>query len=222
MNKCLWCGKPVNNLFCNTTCQLNHEYNVGIRDKNKIIEKGRKISNEKLKKDNWLNYKSSRDKLRKIMKTDEYKLKARKVKLGNKNPMFGKKPWNWIGIDKRDKYGNADRGFDWKKIKKIVKERDNYTCQICGITEKDTKQYLQVHHLIKYSIFKDNDLDNLITLCPKCHANSETQFLKVNSINKIIKTEKVYNFSVENDETYIAEDLIVHNCRSALQFIEVD
>lgn len=53
----------------------------------------------------------------------------------------------------------------------LVLKRDNYTCQICGSKEK-----LCVHHkdgngrnvLAKY---KNNNLDNLITLCHRCHSN---------------------------------------------------
>lgn len=205
--------------YCSVRCQMNYEYDNGIRDKNKIVEKAQKIAHLKQKEDNWLNSKQSRDKLKQVMNTDEYRIKCREVKLKEKNPMYGKKSWNYTGLDVRTKYGISDRGFDWKRIKKMIKERDNYTCQKCGITEEDTMQYLQVHHLVKYSITKDNSPDNLITLCPKCHANSEPQFLRVKSITKVDKKETVYNISVKDDETYVAEDLIVHNCRSRVIYV---
>ena len=46
-----------------------------------------------------------------------------------------------------------------------VKERDNYTCQICGGTE-----YLNSHHVVdkKFKEFKW-DVKNGITLCAGCH-----------------------------------------------------
>ena len=44
-------------------------------------------------------------------------------------------------------------------------ERDNYTCQCCG--EKHIR--LEVHHIIFRSQGGSDELDNLITLCEKCH-----------------------------------------------------
>ena len=43
--------------------------------------------------------------------------------------------------------------------------RDNYTCQICGAK----KTRLEVHHIVFRSLGGSDDLDNLITLCEKCH-----------------------------------------------------
>ena len=46
-------------------------------------------------------------------------------------------------------------------------DRDNYTCQHCGA--KNTR--LEVHHILFRSQGGSDDLDNLITLCEKCHNN---------------------------------------------------
>ena len=46
-------------------------------------------------------------------------------------------------------------------------DRDNYTCQICGV--KNTR--LEVHHIKYRSQGGSDDLDNLITLCEDCHHN---------------------------------------------------
>jgi 5-methylcytosine-specific restriction endonuclease McrA len=58
---------------------------------------------------------------------------------------------------------------DKKHIKwaKEVKDRDNYTCQICN----KYNVYLHSHHLNSYDLFKDQRylLENGITLCKKCH-----------------------------------------------------
>lgn len=57
--------------------------------------------------------------------------------------------------------------------RKKVRERDEYTCQLCGITEKEYGMELSVHHITKYRLFEDkqeaNNLDNLVCLCEKCH-----------------------------------------------------
>ncbi len=56
-------------------------------------------------------------------------------------------------------------------IKDKIRKRDNYTCQICNITEKEhieiCKYVLSVHH-IDYD--KENNQDNnLISICLSCH-----------------------------------------------------
>ncbi|GAH15014.1 unnamed protein product, partial [marine sediment metagenome] len=50
-------------------------------------------------------------------------------------------------------------------LKRKIRERDNYTCQLCGAEGKD------VHH-IDYA--KENcEPSNLITLCRSCHTKTE-------------------------------------------------
>ena len=44
-------------------------------------------------------------------------------------------------------------------------DRDNYTCQCCG--KKHVR--LEVHHIIFRSLGGSDELDNLLTLCEKCH-----------------------------------------------------
>lgn len=62
-------------------------------------------------------------------------------------------------------------GATWKKQRERALRRDNYTCQNCGATGVK----LHVHHIKSKRDFKDpekaNRLDNLITLCMKCHNN---------------------------------------------------
>ena len=225
MWKCIYCGKEREDMpsiakkrkYCNTSCQLKYEYENGIRDKFENGVKAREKCMERMNEDNWLNHEESRENLKEAQQTDEYKLKERLAHLGENNGQYGKKPGNYID-GKYRKWGNADRGFNWKAIKKKIKERDNYTCQECGKIEGE--QYLQVHHIVPYRIFEDNSEENLITLCPKCHAKHEYSFLKVKGLKLIPKKEVVYNFSVDEDESYVAEDLIVHNCRSTIIFIE--
>lgn len=222
--KCIYCGRERSDMpsiakerkYCNASCQLKYEYKMGKRDKFEIGVNARVVARAKMAESNWLNSEEARQKLKEAQQTDEYKLKSRMAKLGEKNGMFGRKPGNYID-GKYRKYGNADRGFNWKAIKKKIKERDGYTCQDCG--KKEGEQYLQVHHIVPYRIFEDNSEENLITLCSKCHANQEYTFIKVKGLRLIPEKETVYNFSVDEDESYIAEDMIVHNCRSAVIYL---
>jgi HNH endonuclease len=64
---------------------------------------------------------------------------------------------------------------DWHIMRQQVLERDNYTCQGCGISEKECHRSLDVHHKIPYNKGGLDVLDNLVTLCPKCHPTEESK-----------------------------------------------
>jgi hypothetical protein len=51
--------------------------------------------------------------------------------------------------------------------RKLVLERDNYTCQSCKIQLPGTK--LDIHHKIPTRKGGTHDHKNLVTLCKKCH-----------------------------------------------------
>jgi predicted restriction endonuclease len=53
------------------------------------------------------------------------------------------------------------------RVQRKVFERDDYTCQLCGIKGQD----MQVDHLKSWSKHVESrfDLDNCRTLCAKCH-----------------------------------------------------
>lgn len=66
-------------------------------------------------------------------------------------------------------------GPNWREQRLKALERDNHTCQRCGITEKEIGIELDVHHILLFKNFgvnkylEANNLDNLITLCKSCH-----------------------------------------------------
>lgn len=76
-----------------------------------------------------------------------------------------------------------DYGTNWESIASDIRERDEYTCQRCGMSQENhIDKYdcrLSVHHIIPRSEFKDeqgnmnfskaNDPNNLISLCVSCH-----------------------------------------------------
>lgn len=68
-----------------------------------------------------------------------------------------------------------DYGPDWNVIRTVVRQRDRFTCQMCGAVEKDRAHH--VHHRIPFRAFSSpelaNQIDNLITLCPSCHRQAE-------------------------------------------------
>lgn len=66
-------------------------------------------------------------------------------------------------------------GSNWHSQRRKARERDNYTCQDCGIREEIYGQELSVHHIKPFKEFKGdwknaNKLSNLISLCESpCH-----------------------------------------------------
>lgn len=66
--------------------------------------------------------------------------------------------------------------------RKIVLERDNYTCQYCEF--KGKSDYMDVHHIIKVIEGGSNLLDNLITLCRKCHNNADRGYISIDELKE--------------------------------------
>lgn len=64
-------------------------------------------------------------------------------------------------------------GDNWLSQRNRARERDNFTCQICGITEKEYGKQLSVHHKVPFLLFDDykiaNKLKNLTSICEPCH-----------------------------------------------------
>ena len=57
-----------------------------------------------------------------------------------------------------------------EKLKRQIRERDDYTCQLCGKIQEDNNKALDVHH-IDYNK-KNCSEDNLISLCIFCHGKT--------------------------------------------------
>lgn len=63
--------------------------------------------------------------------------------------------------------------FNWTKaLKRSMRERDNYTCQVCGKPQAEECRLLSVHHID----YKKGHCrpSNLITLCSSCHTRTNT------------------------------------------------
>lgn len=88
--------------------------------------------------------------------------------LGHKHSDETKRKLLLIRIEK-GKNATGRRCLRYSKWRQMVFERDNFTCQDCGCTNKEKK--LHPHHIIKWA---DNielrfNLGNGMTLCTKCH-----------------------------------------------------
>jgi 5-methylcytosine-specific restriction endonuclease McrA len=55
-----------------------------------------------------------------------------------------------------------------------ILKRDNYRCQMCGVTAKDGAT-LEIDHIYPVSKGGTNELDNLQVLCRECNAGKGAQ-----------------------------------------------
>lgn len=68
-------------------------------------------------------------------------------------------------------------GPNWPEQRRKARERDDHECQVCGLGKERHKEKYGcihgVHHIQKFKTFgsyeEANRLDNLITLCHRCH-----------------------------------------------------
>ena len=137
-------------------------------------------------------------------RSEETKQKISKATKGNNNP-------NWQGGISLEPYS-----FEFNsQLKELVRHRDNYICQLCGMPECENIKKLSVHH-IDYN--KQNCLpSNLITLCVGCNAKvnqnrDKWEIYFVEKIEKIMSQNKMQlnlNFETkEEKEDKIYETLI--------------
>jgi len=92
--------------------------------------------------------------------------RKKRISQNKKGKYIGEKNWNWKG-------GISDYPYpeDWTEtLRKSIRERDNYTCQLCGIHQDELEGWnkqLDCHHID----YNKNNLnpDNLISLCRQCH-----------------------------------------------------
>ena len=68
-------------------------------------------------------------------------------------------------------------GPDWVFQSQLARRRDGHACQNCGATEHQLGKRLDVHHIRPFRLHESttdaNRLDNLISLCRKCHLKEE-------------------------------------------------
>lgn len=111
----------------------------------------------------------------------------------NENRPRGEKHYNWKGGVTVLRKQIQDT-YLYKKWRKSIFERDNYTCMECGAT----RVYLHADHIKAYSqIIKENkistveqakeclelwDLLNGRTLCVPCHRDTDTYGVKSTSV----------------------------------------
>ena len=81
-------------------------------------------------------------------------------------PVF-KRLFNPIGFTGEQNSSNEVQ----PELRKLVLERDDYTCQKCGLNSNEQCVELHCHHInpVKLDPIESADIDNCITLCVDCH-----------------------------------------------------
>lgn len=205
IKKCLNCKKefyvrPYNfekAKFCSYKCFWN-----SLKGKKLSIECRKKLSKAHKGKKHWWGYKISLiQKGRKL--TEETKSKISLAKIGKPNlklkgRIFSEKHRQKMRISQCKRFSNPKNhpnwqggksfepySIDWTEtLKRSIRERDNYICQICS-------QYGNVVHHIDYNKLNCNP-DNLITLCHCCHlkTNYNRDYYKSIFGNKLSETSR--------------------------------
>lgn len=99
----------------------------------------------------------------------------------------------------------APYSLDWKgSLKELIRKRDNFTCQICGVNK--TKKKLAIHH-IDYNRM-NCDTSNLIALCNSCHTKTNTNREYWNKYLNTLLKEKSYAERL-SERTSLKDDAIV-------------
>lgn len=91
---------------------------------------------------------------------------------------------------------NTKRRIESKKQKERIAILENHTCQICGfnqsyINESGNKKWIiEVDHIIEKSKGGGETIDNLMVLCPNCHAKKTYGIIKVDKDYRVFENNK--------------------------------
>lgn len=109
-----------------------------------------------------------------IALTEAHKRALRKPhkKIQDTSNMCGRRPWNKIGNGITPINDRIRKSPQYKKWRKSVYERDDYTCVLCGKHGGD----FQADHIKPFSSYPSLrfEISNGRTLCKKCHRKTET------------------------------------------------
>lgn len=156
-------GNGKNKKYCNIKCY--HNSRIGIKDSEKTKNKK---SSSNIGKHNRLHTEIEKEKIKLTSIgrkwTIERRLKISEDRKGDKTHL-----WKG-GKDKKiyKHYNNAE----YKIWREQIFERDNYTCQKCGVRSQVGRRiYLHPHHIKSYTYYPQlrYDINNGVTLCKECH-----------------------------------------------------
>ena len=112
-----------------------------------------------------------------------------------KNPR-NKENWYIQRYGNNYKVSKCKHSNVWKTLS--VKLRKENNCLRC-----DSNERLEVHHIIPYSISKNNSLKNLVVLCKFCHKLIEDNNIKIKNLIKDWEiTRLLFKYGYEDYKNY--------------------
>jgi len=217
--KCKQCGKEFEKrlsskkIYCSPKCVGTSQRN-GIERTCKVCGKKYKINSHRIGLNKCCSYKCKYiDQKRRIIKSCLICGKKFVSRPSEKKMHCSYKCWreSLIGINNPNYHDGKSTtlyplGFN-KTLKEKIRERDNYTCQICGIIEKEHiiefGKVLSIHHC---DYKKDNlNEDNLITLCNFCNSkvNSNREYW-TKHFQKMMRRKKLPDEFIEVESKQLA------------------
>jgi len=110
---------------------------------------------------------------------EEFCQRLSKERTGEGNPMYGVTGRDNPCWKENKPQSQFYQSKEWKGTRKEVLERDDHKCQSCGATRSESRDTLDVHHIIPIAagggVF---DVENLVSLCQKCHRKWEGLYLR--------------------------------------------
>lgn len=162
--------------YCSRECSYKRITKLETKDKQSQAKKGKVPWNKGVEM--WKHKQHPRGTLGKLglgkgrKASIESREKMRLAHLGKKLPnQSGSNHPMWKGgiTDKNEKIRKSS---DYRNWRNLIFQRDNYTCQLCGIRGN----YIHVDHILPFSTNEDKrlDLQNGRTLCVDCHKKTDT------------------------------------------------
>ena len=109
-------------------------------------------------------------------------------------------PWNKIGDGITKINERIRRSPEYKLWRKMVHERDSYTCVLCGRrNQKGNKIVLQADHIKPFALYPKLrfELSNGRTLCKSCHRKTDTFGINQwTQSNKLLRTQTPHRIHI--------------------------
>lgn len=107
-------------------------------------------------------------------------------------------------------------GMQWHKDKKYDENRDKDIKDILGF---DTFRFSE-DDIVNHGDEVFNELQRLFNNHRGNYGIRVTEIVSIKRVKTVVrgKDRNLYNFSVEDDESYIADGIVVHNCRCSVRF----
>jgi HNH endonuclease len=220
--KCVVCGKEFRSKlstskYCSDKCKhslvtkrcsnCNEEYEVEFYKQNfskYCSDVCKKIAASK-RVGNYTNSKKVIEE--QAIKDLEEKVAAKVAILINKLHQTGE-GFNGKTID----YYDVD-GFS-ESLKEAVKKRDNYHCYVCG-----NDNNLEVHHMIPRRNGGSHTMDNLITLCCRCHRHIETGDLHHATRKCIQNAKRHHHIPIEKAKKEMSKEMKIIELTHCIEII---